>query len=84
MKLYLDYCGNGSWVVSFDPRFSFPRVNVCCCPVRLLQHYLARGYEIILSDAAQLICENDLLELSSAKQYFRALQWVEKYYPSEM
>jgi len=84
MKLYLDYVGGNCWALSANPEFSFPRVNVCGCPVRLLQDYTEQGVEIVLSDAAQMICDNDLRDLGWAPQYFRAERWVKEYRPTEV
>lgn len=84
MKLYLDFVGGNCWALSQSPEFPFPRVNVCGCPVRLLQEYTEQGYNIELSDAAQLICDNDLRDLLWNHQYFRAEKFVKEYRPTEV
>lgn len=84
MKLYLDFVGGNYWALSRSPEFPFPRVAVCGCPVRLLQDYTENGVEIILSDTAQMICDNDLRDLDWSKQYFRAEKWVKEYRPTEV
>ena len=77
--LYLDYSGDGLWILSETPDFKYPRVNVCADPTRLFQEYFQR-FNLVISDAAVLLFDHELMSLSWRKQYFK----YEKYRTEEI
>ena len=77
--IYLDYVGGGFYALSFDKEFSFPRINVCACPVRLFQE-CCKQFDVVCSDAVAMLLDNDMMGLSYIKQYFK----YEKYRTEEI
>lgn len=73
--IYLDYADGGQWILSDDITFPYPRIEVCGSPLRLLQEFKAKGYILVLSDAAQLICDHDLNAMPWCKFAFRTYDY---------
>lgn len=71
--LYLDYVGHGIWALSDTQDFRFPRLKVCGSPVRLLQDHKTEGVEIVLSPAAELVCNNCLADMHWTDQWVKLI-----------
>ena len=72
--LYLDYVGKGCWALGYDKEMNFPRFKISLCPNKLIQEYRYK-YSIVLSEAAELIVDNNMCGVNWVKAYNKMLKY---------